>query len=127
MQPDLSGILFRLTFVLVLLFSGLKAQGAAPTNDRCAFAIVIPTNGPFPYLTAEVDISEATTTNDPPAPSCQSFVSRSVWYSFRPATTDSYLFSTCGEMGTGTTIRDSVMAIYTAANGCGTTYTEIAN
>lgn len=118
-------------FVCVLMFLAAfwagALQAAPPVNDRCANAIVIPANGPFPHLTVPVDITDATLTNDPPAPPCQSDVSRSVWYVFRPALTDTYRISLCGEV-TATTVADTVMAIYVAgALGCGTPYTNIAN
>jgi hypothetical protein len=126
MRPDLSKILLA-----AVLIAGLEtgATAAAPVNDRCPNAITIPNNGPFPHFTATVDITEATTTGDPPLASCriEPVNSRSVWYLFRPGATDVYRISTCGESdaGTiGTTVRDTVMAIYTAASGCGSVYTE---
>src|SRR6185503_9671462 len=99
MRPDLSSVLAMLLFAAGLAFNALNAEAAAPVNDRCAGAILISSNGPFPYFTAPVDISEATLVNDPGVPSCQSDVSRSVWYVFRPVVTDVYRFSTCGESG----------------------------
>jgi uncharacterized repeat protein (TIGR01451 family) len=92
---------------------------AAPPNDQCAGAEVIPAAGPFPYLTSLIaDISSATLTGDPPAPSCQPTVSRSVWYSFTPAATASYTFSLCADAQTGTTVDDTVLAIYTGTGIC---------
>ena len=79
-----------------------------------------------------VDITDATTNNDPvvvgqPVPSCQTDVSRSVWYMFRPALTEVYRISTCGESGATNTARDTVLAIYTnlLGNACGQPYTEV--
>ena len=99
---------------------------AAPTNDLCAGAQEIPRGGPFPYLTAITsDVTDATTTGDPPAPSCQSNVARSIWYTFRPLTSAWYTISACGD-GTGTTLDDTVIAVYTSSSGfCGGTYTEV--
>lgn len=93
--------------------------GPAPPNDRCAGAEVIPGAGPFPYLTSvTADISGATTTGDPPVPACQPNVSRSIWYSFTPAASDHYTFSVCADAPTGTTVDDTVAAIYTGTGAC---------
>ena len=91
----------------------------APANDQCAGSQAIPGAGPFPYLTTTVsDISGATTAGDPPSPTCQSLVSRSVWYSFMPATTASYSFSLCADAPTATTVDDTVLAIYGSNGAC---------
>ncbi len=98
----------------------------APSNDLCGGAEVIPPAGPFPYLTAvTADITDATTAGDPPVPSCQNNISRSIWYTFTPSTTARYTISTCTFDGTSTTVTDPVMAIYTSAGGCGGAFTEI--
>ena len=132
MGPDLSSLWARLLLTAAVALSAGSAAAVAPVNDRCGGAIVIPTNGPFPHFTVAVDITEATTNNDPIVvgeivPSCQPDVSRSVWYLFRPALTDVYRISTCGESGATNTARDTVMAIYTnlLGNACGQPYTEI--
>jgi hypothetical protein len=91
--------------------------GPAPANDRCSDAEVIPGAGPFPYLTAVTpDITGADTSGDPPPPTCQPNVSRSIWYAFTPASAGRYSFSLCADAPTGTTVGDTVMAIY--AGGC---------
>jgi len=88
-----------------------------PPNDTCAGAEVIPTTAVFPFYTSVVDVKDATSTNDPPAPSCRSVsVTRSVWYQFTPPTTHLYTVSVSGD--TETTVLDTVMAIYTSAGGC---------
>jgi hypothetical protein len=99
----------------------------APPNDTCAGAEVIPPSGPFPYLTAvTADITDATSAGDPPAPSCQLSVSRGIWYRFTPGASGIYTISTCADAPTGTTVDDTVMAIYTSSTGnCGGAYTEI--
>jgi len=98
----------------------------APANDLCSGAEVIPGAGPFPYSTAITgDISDATTTGDPAAPSCQTSVSRSIWYSFTPATTADYIISTCADAPTNTTVDDTVMGIYTSTGSCAGPFTEI--
>lgn len=90
---------------------------AVPPNDGCAGAEVIPDAGPFPFLSSIVDVTEATASGDPPLPSCQPDVSHSVWYAFTPAASGDYTFSLCADGPTGTTVDDTVLAIY--AGGCG--------
>jgi hypothetical protein len=99
---------------------------AIPANDLCPGAEVIPGAGPFPYLTSTIDLTDATITNDPPAPSCVGTVlSRSVWYHFTPAMTGDYTILSCAS-GTGTTVSDTFMAIYTTSTGtCGGVLTEV--
>ncbi len=93
--------------------------GPAPANDRCGEAEVIPSAGPFPYLTTVTpDISGASTVGDPPLPSCQSNVSRSIWYSFTPATGGRYTFSVCVDAPSGSTVDDTVTAIYAGSGAC---------
>ena len=105
---------------------GFAGEGA-PVNDTCATAEIVPGSGPFPYLTAiTADITDATAVGDPPAPSCQSSVSRSVWYAFTPAATSSYTISSCADAPTASTADDTVMAVYTSAAGCAGAFTQIA-
>jgi len=93
--------------------------GPPPPNDQCGGAESIPEAGPFPFLTTlTTDISGATGTGDPPAPSCQSDVSRSIWYSFTPAMGGRYTFSVCADSPTGSTVDDTVLAVYTATASC---------
>lgn len=100
--------------------------GLAPPNDRCSGAEAVPGSGPFPYLTSvTADISGATTIGDPPPPTCQPDVSRSIWYSFSPAHAGRYTFSICADGPTGTTVDDTTMAIYGAAGPC-SGFTEVA-
>src|SRR3954452_21635233 len=86
-QPQfLSGIWPLIVALLVAWPFSLRA--VPPANDQCAGAQEVPSNGPFPYATITVDISDATITGDPPRPSCPTFpstASRSVWYTFTPA------------------------------------------
>ena len=104
------------------------APSVAPSNDQCAGAEVVPSAGPFPYLTAvTADITDATTTGDPALPSCQSNVSRSIWYRFTPTLTASYTISSCADAPTASTLDDTVIAIYTSStSACGGTYTQLA-
>src|SRR5256714_900435 len=103
-----------------------RVPQVAPANDLCAGAEVIPASGPFPYSTATTaDITDATTTSDPPLPSCQTDVSRSIWYSFTPSTSGIYTLATCSDAPTATTVDDTVMAIYTSTGGCAGPFTEV--
>src|SRR5205085_8844545 len=82
--------------------------------------------GPFPFFTSvTADITGATTTGDPPLPSCQTTVSHSIWYTFTPSTTGFYTISSCAFDGTATTVDDTVMSIYTSTGGCAGPFTEI--
>ncbi len=101
---------------------------APPINDTCANAEVIAASGPFPHLTAVTDTTMATSAGDPPSPSCPFApftLSRSIWYSFTPSATAQYTISSCAGTPTGTTVVDTVMAIYTSTGGCGGTLTEL--
>jgi hypothetical protein len=91
---------------------------AAPANDVCAQAAIIPGTGPFPYLTGTYDLTYATSAGDPPLPSCQANVSRSVWFRFTPAVGGSYTLSLCSDAPTGTTVDDTVLAVYEATGSC---------
>ncbi len=99
----------------------------APPNDLCAGAEVINGAGPFPISsTVTADVTDATLTGDPPTPSCQTNVSRSIWYRFTPSTTATYTLTTCNSDGSATTVDDTVMAIYTSStSACGGTLTEV--
>jgi hypothetical protein len=97
---------------------------ASAPNDLCGGAEIIPSTGPFPYSTSIADTTLATTSGDPPRPSCLNQFSRSVWYRFTPAETASYTISVC-RPETATTIFDTLMAVY-AAPGCGGPLTQVA-
>jgi hypothetical protein len=94
-----------------------------PANDFCAGAEVIPSAGPFPYLTAVTDTLRATEANDPPDSSCQVPGFRSVWYQFTPALSGDYFFTTTSN--TATRVFDTLLAIYTSS-GCGGPFTSVA-
>jgi hypothetical protein len=100
------------------------SQPVVPTNNICSGAELIPAGGPFPYLTAVSDNTLASSAGDPPVPSCQASVSRSVWYRFTPSATTTYTISTCSD--TASTTYDTVLGIYTASSGCGGTYNLVA-
>ncbi len=102
------------------------ARADSPPNDFCSGAEVIPSDGPFPYYSSVTpDVSPATTLGDPPAPSCViGAVDHSVWYRFTPTVTALYAFSVSDD--TATTVPDTVMAVYSSANGCSGPLIEVA-
>jgi hypothetical protein len=104
-----------------------NAPAAAPANDTCAGAIIVPAAGPFPVNTTPVDVTMATTGGDPPTPSCSSggTLNRSIWYRFTPSATATYTLTTCSFDGAATTLDDPIMAIYTSTGGCAGPFTEI--
>jgi uncharacterized repeat protein (TIGR01451 family) len=93
----------------------------APGNDDCAGAIAIP-DGPFPVVTAPVDISTATPQgSDDPDVCTDTGVDQTVWFSFTPSVSGQYIFSTCaGNGATGSTVYDTVIGVFDACSG-GTT------
>lgn len=109
------------------------APAAVPANDLCAGALAIPGAGPFPYLTAAVNINDATTGGDP-TPTCAFQVasctpncfSRGIWYTFTPTTTAPYRLSTCGGRAPEDTNPDTVLAIFTSPGGCAGAFTQSA-
>src|SRR5687767_16004799 len=73
-----------------LVWTAQDCVAAAPVNDSCAGALVVPGNGPFPHFTSVTDITGATTNvSDPPITNTflASRVARSVWYRFTPTVT----------------------------------------
>ncbi len=123
MRKLYKGIYLCFFSLLVFTQTSLYSQ---PVNDLCSGAQVIPAAGPFPYLTTTIaDITLATTTGDPPLPSCQTNVSRSIWYSLTPTTTALYGISSCASEPTASTVDDLVIAIYTSAGGCAGPFTQL--
>ncbi len=124
--PSVSRFVGRI-FLLWLAFGALpewRTALAAPANDNCSGAIVIPASGatPFVFLTQPIDVSTATVTaSDPPLPPQNSGfdtnIGHSVWFKFTPATSGLHTFSTGPD--TYTSFRDTTMVVYTAANDCG--------
>src|SRR6266496_3272908 len=112
--------------VFLLVFNVLPTRGASPPpNDTCAGAVLIPGNGPFPYLTPTIpDMRLATDAGDPSPTNCAIGATRGVWYSFTPSSNALYTLST--SIDTLTTLFDPVMALYTSANGCAGPFAEKA-
>lgn len=115
-----------------LLFTASAVLGAAPSNDACPNAAVVPANGPFPY-SVNVDTTSATDdAGDPslvcntkfPAPAPPGAVSHSVWFTFTPGITDNYQIDTLGSTPGGE--YDTILGVYSGvcgslaplANGC---------
>lgn len=103
--------------VCLLLFSALFAA-AAPSNDRCQGAEVIPGAGPFPAVSLQRILDGADNTGDPPLPPPQfdPNITHSVWYKFTPAANGLYTISTA--LDTDTNFKDTSMVMYTAAADC---------
>jgi len=99
---------------------------AAPANDNCTGAVVIPGTvspgspffGPVVSITSASNTGEASLTN-----SCQPVVSRGLWYRFTPMNSGFYTISTCAG---ATTVDDTVMAIYTSGGGCNGPFAQVA-
>ena len=88
--------------------------GPAPANDNCTGAIVIPGAGPFPFLTATVDVTNAGFLVSDPIPTCIAGLDdNSIWYSFTPTVSGSYRVSTCSTIAPGSTVDDTVLTIFT--------------
>ena len=112
-------------FVAAMSFVFVPAAGAvAPPNDLRTAAQVLP-DGPYPVLSTAVDVFDATTTDDPPGPSCATPVSRSVWYRFTPGTSSHYRLSTALDAGASSSLSNTVLAIYTSAGGSAGPFTEL--
>jgi hypothetical protein len=121
-------------YLVVWTYAGLAAEEGSELqlrislpspaiNDTCPGAMMIPSAGPFPYLTAASDTRLAGTVGDPPASGCGAMLERSVWYQFTPATSGMYNLSIGSD--SGSTIFYSVLALY-QANGCGGPFTRMA-
>ena len=107
------------------LVAAPAAEAVPPANDTAATAETIP-DGPYPINSSTVaDITEATTTGDPPLPSCQASVSRSIWFKLTPGQSRAYRLSTAADAPTASTVDDTVMAIYTSAGGDAGPFTEL--
>jgi putative Ig domain-containing protein len=115
-------VLMALTLALLM---AAPAYAVPPANDTVAGAFTIP-DGPYPVGGTTVpDITDATTTGDPPPPSCQTNATRSVWYRWTPSETGFYRVSTGADEGSATTVDDTIMAIYTSAGGNAGPFAEV--
>ncbi|MBN2507839.1 MAG: hypothetical protein JXQ71_14215 [Verrucomicrobia bacterium] len=102
------------------------AGAAAPPNDVCSGAVVIPPDAgaPQPYLTAATDLLEATSVGDP-TNDCVDTVDRGVWFRFAPAQSAFFTLSTWSRFATNTTVEDTVMAIYTSVGDCSGAFEQL--
>jgi hypothetical protein len=102
--------------------SGTAASPAdVPANDDCSGAVAIP-DGPFPLLMPAVDLTDATPQEEDDGWHPCSFgdfgADRTIWYSFTPSVTASYIFSTCaGNGAVGNTVYDTVISIAASIGG----------
>ncbi|MBY0310643.1 MAG: lamin tail domain-containing protein [Phycisphaerales bacterium] len=90
---------------------------SAPANDEPCNAAALTLGSPIVST-----LFSATDLNDGPDPTCEAGVSKGVWYSFTPATSGSYEFSTCGSTF------DTELTVFTWAPGdCGipASWTEV--
>ncbi len=95
----------------------LPEQARALTNENCAGAMIIPGGGPFPYLAPVIPDITDLTNSVTPVPTCDSLVSRGVWFKFTPAQTGVYRFSV-SPIETLTTVPMTVMALYSSTAPC---------
>src|SRR5450631_4174424 len=116
-------LLASLAAVCVLLAAPLAAQ---PANQFCANAVTIPAAGPFPFSAAAVNTSKKVfdqggwtypclTGKSFTLPLDPNAVSRTVWYSFTPAVTDTYRIDTAGSTPAGE--YDTILEVYTGICG----------
>ncbi len=101
------------SLVLAAALAAGSVAAAPPPNETCSAAVTI-SAGALPYL-ATVDTTEATNdTGDPAMPCVSPAPTRSVWYSFTPAVTDSYRIDTAG---TTPADYEPVITVYTGTCG----------
>jgi len=86
-----------------------------PSNDDCIGAIPIPSSS-LPYLTAPVNLLEATAVGEPAL--CSTSDS-TVWYTFTPTETAAYEFTTCPEVSPANNLYSTVLSVLTAASCAG--------
>lgn len=96
----------------VLLGLGLSAAAAPPPNDACSAATPI-VGLELPY-SQTLDTTQATADGDPAVACVSPAPGKSVWYTFRPETSDAYAFDTTGTLPAG---YNPVLTLYTGACG----------
>jgi hypothetical protein len=77
----------------------------------------MPTAGAFPVLTEVVDMTTASESGDP-VPACRKTATGGVWFEFTPHASGRYIFSTCRNAAPGTTVADTVLAVYDTEGEC---------
>src|SRR6185436_4186292 len=112
---------------IVLILAGMPRLlvAAAPANDSCAGAFGIPSSGPFPYFCPVIDVTSATLAGETTLTNalCSAPVSRGIWFKFRPSAGGFYTLTTCAP---GSTVDDTVMAVYSSVSGgCGGPFVEL--
>jgi|GEM_PF-1869553 len=88
------------------------AAAAPPANDACPAARAIP--GLELPFTQVLDTTQATSEGDPAVACVTPAPGKSVWYTFRPETSDSYAFDTGGSTPSG---YEPVLTLFTGSCG----------
>lgn len=92
----------------------------AELADACSTAVVIPPSGPFPYTITVDGTSGSVQGSDPVGNNCDPYTyDTSMWFSFTPPSTQSYILSLAGSQLT------SILVVYTGTV-CGT-LTQVAS
>lgn len=99
-------------FLPAILVLSLPAVAAPPPNDACSAATPIP--GLALPFTDTLNTTGATAEGDPAVSCATAAPGKSVWYTFRPETTDAYAFDATGSTPYA---YEPVLALYTG--GCG--------
>ena len=97
---------------VLLLALALPSAAAPPPNDACSAATTI--RGLELPFTQALDTTQATSDGDPAFACVTPAPGKSVWYSFRPETSDAYAFDTGGSSPVG---YEPVLTLFTG--GCG--------
>jgi len=88
----------------------------ADPADTCSTPVVIPSAGPFPY-TVSGSTENSTTQVSDPVTSCYPYANQtSLWYSFTPQSSGTYLISMCGSHPSTVLIAYTGSACPTAGN-----------
>jgi hypothetical protein len=114
------------TFLAIACVLGAAPLVAQPLNTSCASSLTIPGTGPFPYSIQPINTSGPAFDLggwnypcltgkgfNPPYPA--GAVSRTVWFSFTPAVTDTYRIDTAGS--TPQSEYDTILEVYTGICG----------
>jgi hypothetical protein len=98
--------------VVLVLGLALPVAAAPPPNDACSAAVTI--RGLELPFTQVLDTTQATADGDPAVACVTPAPGKSVWYSFRPETSDTYAFDTLGTSPAG---YNPVLTLYSGSCG----------
>src|ERR1044072_247550 len=125
MRGRLSKTVLLVSIALAAAWAAPSALAVPPANDMVAGAIVVPP-GPYPVLSATVpDITDATLVGDPPTPSCQTNIPRSIWFKRPPATSSRFPVSGAAAQAPPSPVDHPVLAVYPPAGGDAGPFTEV--